>query len=308
MGEVRSYGKVLTFGSAGTERVIGKKCFFQEKVDGSQFSMRVDVNGRLSCRSKGQEIDPYGSYQKMFGEAVETAISLKDKLTPGFTYRCEYLQKPKHNALAYDRVPKQHLMVFDIEREDRTYLQPVEIEVESDRLGLEAVQLISIEPLETVAQVEKMLGTVSSLGGQKVEGVVIKPLIFTMHPEDKDKRIALKLVSPEFKEVHGHKTKDPNVTDPVLAMALEYNTPTRWNKALQHLKEDGHLNSDMTDIGKAIKEIQRDILEECLPEIKDRLFEIHRKAILNRVVYGFAEWYKAQLIQNLETNTQQAAE
>ena len=81
----------------------------EEKIDGSQFSMGVFGPDReLRCRSKGAQLNLYAP-EKMFIQAIETAKRLAPLLTEGYTYRCEYLQKPKHNALAYDRIPKDSL-------------------------------------------------------------------------------------------------------------------------------------------------------------------------------------------------------
>ena len=58
-------------------------------VHNSQFSMAV-LDGELTCRSKGANLI-IDAPQKMFSKGIETAVSLKDKLHPGWVYRGEYL-------------------------------------------------------------------------------------------------------------------------------------------------------------------------------------------------------------------------
>ena len=57
-----------------------------------------------------------GCNQKMFDKGAFTALRLFNEglLAPGVTYYGEYLQKPKHNTLCYDRVPKDNIIIFDV--------------------------------------------------------------------------------------------------------------------------------------------------------------------------------------------------
>jgi hypothetical protein len=69
----------------------------EEKVDGSQFSFGI-FNGELKARSKGAELI-IDAPEQMFSKAIVTVKELAPILHDGWTYRGEYLQKPKHNAL-----------------------------------------------------------------------------------------------------------------------------------------------------------------------------------------------------------------
>src|SRR5213075_47093 len=109
--------------------------------DGSQFSFGVDEAGVIHIRSKGVVMDldhPEG----MFNKAVVTVRELAHLLTPGWTYRAEFLQQPKHNALAYDRVPQRNLILFDIAVDTESYLGRGAKEVEAQRIGLEIVPVV----------------------------------------------------------------------------------------------------------------------------------------------------------------------
>ncbi len=116
MTNVPSYTKVFTLGSVGTERALLGEVIVQEKVDGSQFVFGIDEHGEVGCRSHRQQLVmdyPEG----MFKEAVEYVQRIAPKLAflngPIWFY-CEYLQKPKHNTLKYNRTPTNHLVLFDV--------------------------------------------------------------------------------------------------------------------------------------------------------------------------------------------------
>jgi hypothetical protein len=109
-----------------------------------------------------------------------------------------------------------------------------------------------------------------------------------------------KYVSESFKEVHRHNWKQDNPTtgDILLRLVEEYKTPARWNKAIQHLKENGTLLNDPADIGPLMKEINEDILKECRDEIKEKLFEYAWRHISRNLTRGFPEFYKQKLLES----------
>ena len=110
MDRIGSYSTVYNIGHKAIENLFSGPVLIEEKLDGSQFSMAL-TDGQLLCRSKNQQII-VDAPEKMFSKATETAKSLD--LHPGWIYRCEFLSKPKHNTLAYSRVPEKNLIVFDI--------------------------------------------------------------------------------------------------------------------------------------------------------------------------------------------------
>ncbi len=144
-----SYPSSFNLGHRAIKNLFDVPVVVEEKVDGSQFSfgkfpefhhLTGEPTGdyELKIRSKGcvMNID---APEKMFNKAAETVKAIADQLTVGWTYRAEYLQKPKHNTLVYTRVPNQHLIIFDINRGDQDYLSYDEKFAEAQRLGLECV-------------------------------------------------------------------------------------------------------------------------------------------------------------------------
>ena len=289
-----SYGKVYNLGHKAVTELFDGPVVIEEKVDGSQFSFGL-FDGEIKCRSRNKEMNiesPVG----MFQEAAITVAGLKDKLHPGWTYRGEYLRTPKHNALAYDRVPKGHIIIFDIAVGEEDYLPYIDKANEAERLGLEVVPIISAGKVESAEELEKFLERDSTLGGQKIEGVVIK----NYDRFGPDKKILMgKHVSEKYREMHdkkwvGERTGPRAIIDQISeALATE----ARWEKAVQHLRDRGELEGEPRDIGKLIVEAQNDIGEECEDMIKDMLYVWAIRNIRKGAVRGLAEWYKGKLLE-----------
>lgn len=264
----------------------------EEKLDGSQFSFGLFPDG-LRCRSKGAILNILAP-EKMFLLGVEAVKTLD--LTPGWTYSGEYFQRPKHNTLAYDRIPKNHVMIFDIRTGQEKYLKPEEREAECKRIGLEPIPILARGRIDRLELFRELLDTVSCLGGQKVEGVVCKN--YKKFGPD-GKALMGKFVSEAFKEVHGPEWKSQNPThaDIKTILANKYKSAARWNKAIQHLKEAGKLSNEPKDIGILIPEVRRDLLEECKAEISEQLFDWAWPHIERACSAGLPDFYKELLLK-----------
>ena len=245
-----------------------------------------------------QSIEPAGKID-CYDVEMEGGETLASFVAEGFiVHNC----KPKHNTLAYSRVPKKHIILFDVMTAPEVYLTPAEKRVEADRLGLECVPCFHEGTATLTAGVaETLLQMDSILGGTKVEGFVVKNYaLFTP-----DKKIAIaKYVSEAFKEKHQHEWKKTNPTqnDVVVHLIGELKTPARWQKAVQHLRDDGKLTETPQDIGALLKEIQADVLKEEAGEIKESLFKHFWPQIARGIIGGAPEWYKEQVgIVNLST-------
>jgi hypothetical protein len=141
----------------------------------------------------------------MFSRGIETVGALKDKLMPGWTYRGEFLGKPKHNALAYERVPAGFVILYDIDRAQEDYLDPVSLGIECDRLGLECVPTWIHKGLPPIEELKAWANETSCLGKVLREGVVIKSYgHFDPHTY---KTYMAKYVREEFKEQNSENWK-----------------------------------------------------------------------------------------------------
>ncbi len=287
-----SYPKIYAIGHSALKELFLDDVLIEEKIDGSQFSFCKMESG-LRCRSKGAQLNVEYP-ESMFREAVEIAKTLN--LRDGWTYRAEYLKTPKHNSLAYDRIPEKHLIIFDVNTAEEEYLQYEEKKNEATRIGLECVPILHNGRVDNPETLLALLDTTSILGGQKIEGFVIKN--YKRFGSDK-KALMGKYVSENFKEVHSKewKNSNPSTNDVIQKLILGLKTPARWNKAIQHIKERGELTQSPKDIGMLIKEVQFDIADECKEEIKDALYQFAIKHIQRGVVGGLPEWYKEELMR-----------
>lgn len=290
---IDSYPKVLSFGKPEVADILTGTVAIQEKVDGSQISFSRGPDG-ISIRSKGCDLIP-GACDKMFDVACEQILKLGDSLRECYTYRGEYLKKPKHNALAYDRTPKNNIVVFDIQDELGRFYWPNEVADEAKRLGLEYVPTIIVSS-PTKDDILGQMNKVSFLGGAKIEGVVVKNYL---RSGPFGGPLMAKHVSEEFKEVHrvNWKSANPSTREFVVALGEQYRTSARWSKALQHLKERGDLTSSTKDIPALMEEVGLDILEEEGEEIREKLFNFAWGTIRREATRGLVEWFKGQLLE-----------
>jgi hypothetical protein len=288
-----SYPSIYAIGHRYLNELLSGPVVVEEKVDGSQFSMCRLPCGLLQVRSKGQDIH-LGAVPQLFNHAVATAQALD--LQPGWVYRGEYLQKPKHNTLAYTRVPAKHVILFDVMTGPEVYLSRAEKEIEAARLGLEVVPCFFQGTLKGFADFEiaNFLSHESILGGCKVEGFVVK----NYDRFGIDKKILIgKFVSQEFKERHGGEWKkaNPGTQDVVQNLIVQLRTEARWRKQIQHLRDCGTLTDTPQDIGPLMRELATDLLKEETDFIRDTLFNHFIKQIQRGVAGGFPEFYKKEI-------------
>jgi len=293
-----NYGKIWALGSAGATGLLDGDVIVQEKIDGSQFSFGKH-EGQLFCRSKGANIE-IEAPEKMFVKAVEMVKRFKPALIPNATYRGEYLQKPKHNVLAYDRVPESNIILFDVQLFDGTFLNEDQVAFEAHKLGLEKVPTYFDGPGNalTPERLTEMLQRTSVLGGQKIEGVVIKNRLKFSSLDGT--LLKGKVVSEDFKEIHktDWKISNPGEKDILAVLGDSLRTPARWNKAIQHLRERGALTHSVKDIGPLMKELETDLDEECKADIIDQLYKWAFPKIKRKATFGFPEYYKQLLAES----------
>lgn len=290
---IRGYSSPFNLGHKALATLFNGVVTVQEKIDGSQFSFGL-VEGELECRSRGQRV--IKEEPGMFKLAVETAQELAQQglLIEGYIYRGEFLQKPKHNTLVYARVPKGNIILFDIDRGDQCYLPFNEVAEIAKAMDLECVPSLEIGGKPTMEQLEEWMQRESVLGNTTIEGLVFKN--YEEFGRD-SKTLMGKYVSEKFREKHGGDWKKRNPGGKAFAATLteQYATEARWAKARQHLQEQGKLENEMRDIPKLMQEINRDVLEDCGDEIREKLFKHFWKQISRGLTRGMPEWYRETL-------------
>jgi len=284
---ITGYPKIYHLGHKDVAGIFDGQVVLEEKVDGSQLSFMVE-NNNIVAKSHNQ-IFNINNPQKLFAHACATFIGLfkSGKLLDMHTYRGESLCKPKHNVLNYDRVPNGGIIIFDIESPGG-YYSPEQKKKICDSIGLECVPVLHVCDQEiTMETIQKLLETTSVLGGQKIEGIVIKNYV---------NNLFAKYVSESFKEVAGNnREKNKVFSEPIKEIGARYRSVPRWNKAIIHLKEDGKINGDPSDIGTIIRAVLDDVQLECIDEIKAALFSAHWKGLSCEIISGLPQWYKESL-------------
>ena len=288
------YPKVYAVGHNAVSNIFDDVVLIEEKIDGSQFSFGR-FGDELKMKSKGAIV--YPESPGMFKLAVESVKSRFHILKDGWTYRGEYLVKPKHNTLCYDRVPIDNIILFDINTGEETYMSYREKKYEANRLGYEVVPNLEYCMVKEPSFLLSFLDRKSILGGVSIEGVVVKN--YNKYTSD-GKAMFAKYVSEKFKEKHRNSwgISNPKSNDIVEIISTALRTDARWRKAIYRLRDDRQLENDPKDIGKLLKAVQDDIEEECSEEIKENLYKWAIKNILRKTVYGFPEFYKKYLLES----------
>lgn len=292
---ISSYSDIFAMGHKAIAELFADPVIVEEKIDGSQISFGR-VNGQLLMRSKGKQLVVLAP-EKMFANAVDAVSQVFHLLPEGVIFRGEYLQSEKHNTIKYDRVPKNHIVIFDIDQGNQDYLSHERKAYMAKVLGFETVPLLFSGRIESVEQIKALVPATSLLGGAQPEGIVIKS--YTRFGPDK-KILMGKYVRPEFQEAHATEWKktNPVQSDIIDALIQAYKTEARWEKAVQHLRDAGKLEQAPKDIAALLGEVEADIEKECAEEIKDKLWRWAWPKIARGTRAGMPEWYKNRLLEN----------
>jgi hypothetical protein len=264
-------------------------CEITEKIDGSQISWRKK-NGELSIYSKNYQIYPsLKPVQKTFKPAVTYLLSICDKIAVGYIYYGETLATPRHNVIRYSRIPNNNLVLWAVnDLPLNKWLNQFELKHEAKSLSIEY-----LIPLNT----EEDPVNESCLGGV-IEGVVYSYLI-----NNSRDIIKFKKVNEAFYEIRQQSKENKNLlrgaqTDTWGEFKNRFKTEARWNKAIQHLRDQGVLENKESDIGLLCKETMCDILLEEEKTIQDFFNKTFRKELLKHAITGLADYYKNYLIEN----------
>ena len=312
-----AYPKVLALGDRNVADIFDGVVEISEKIDGSQIGFGMEhccPEGRCACegvrqnyvlviRSHHREFyrDGWlGNEDKMFAPAVASieAIRYELDLRPGWMFYGETLSKPHHSTLVYDRVPRGNISLFGVQIADGTWLEHPTMMAWAAQLHMDFVPMLYQGANGNVHAAFELLETSSILGGQTVEGVVIKRYI----PEGRlifgvpQYVLAAKYVTERFKEVHKDSwTKDNTAKGGVEKLCADVRTEARWNKAVHHLRERGEFDGTVRMIGPLMREVASDLELEETEALKDALWKLYRGDILRSSTSGFPEWVKQQI-------------
>jgi hypothetical protein len=276
----------------------------EEKTDGSQFRIHIDPEGKATCGSRQMNFEEAG-IDKNFLRGVDHIKNTANNVigiipNTSIDIFAEILNSPHHNTLTYGRVPKNHIMLFDVlfngkEWGDRNAKKSI-----AEALEVEIIpQLWKGNGSEiTKDLIDQLLLQESVLGKVTIEGIVFKNYSkfynFDKYPFMAGKFLCGKLVRQEFKEANREGWASKNgQTIPQLIESLR--TEARFAKAVQHLKDRAELTNTMRDLPAVIKEIQKDVLEEEGERLKEIIWNKAWGEIRGGLAKGVPEFYKAQL-------------
>lgn len=292
---IQAYPKIFTIGTDYISNIFDNNVEISEKVDGSQFNFGK-INNELFMRSKGAQLFAENP-EPMFRHGIDHVLSIQHRIPNNTIFFCEYLKKPKHNTLAYDKIPKNHLVLFAVCGTDQKFHS--QLQTFSEPLEIDSIPILYNGLVDNVDKLMSFLETESYLGGTDVEGIVVKnysmPFLLgrQLIPV-----MAGKFVSEKFKEVHRNTWGKKHTGKGRWETFKEsFCTEARWQKSVQHLCDSGLLESSPRDIGSLIREVQRDIIEEEKENIKNFLWKEFGKEVIRSATKGFPEWYKLLLAE-----------
>ena len=292
--------------------------FIQEKIDGSQLSFTRQPIAAAAASDGETRLHFYcGKAAKtgdavLFAKVVAMVRSVEQQLSEGVTYHCEYVGKLRHNVVDYGRLPRMYLVLYDVQDVDGRFLQPSEMAVEADRLGLECAAVLADHSSQPQPDVNPVVlarslldsGLQSQLGGD-AEGVVLKHHNYQhvkysgqwRNGQLEEKRATvelvnkkLKLVSEQFKESRTVKRDKSQLTPTAFLrwIGQHYNTTARLRKGVQRLrdKHDITYNSECDTSEKAAYE------QRLCTELDEDLMKEYGTVVRSYIAVEFHEFAK----------------
>jgi len=288
------YPKILELGATPILDIFKHDVIVEEKVDGSLFRIGKTDKGDFFMGSKSVDIYEE-NIPKMFEKVCEYGLKIKDKVPNGFAFFCEYLEKPKHNVLVYERIPKNYLMLFEVW--DGKRFSSKEKEKWAKKFNIEASPILFKGEIKSVEDIEHLLEKESFLGKEKVEGLIVKNYRDFYLLGGKAQPMFGKYVREQFKERHEKEWKTKTTKGKLESYIESFRNENRWMKAIFHLRDKQKLEFDPRDIGKLLKELEEDIKSEEAENIKEYLYKNYIDQIVRTATKGFPEFYKKWLLE-----------
>lgn len=291
-----------TWGGTGPE-AENHLWYFEEKIDGSQFSFYVDGEG-LHGFCRGSTVDPRNS---TFANTIDllTVHSKVVEFNPNLRYDGEAIRAKRHNVVQYDRTPSFYFVLYDIYHlGDRRWFSLDEKRSEAKRLGLEMVQVVyeNHDPECSPTDVGRRLlqdieeERLTSMLGGRPEGLVLKH----HHFFSRDKYVAtkMKLVTEAFKESHVLKQPPKEQVTPdsaIQEIGKAFALPARFQKGFQRLSDRQELSGDIDkDFKKIIEDLDADLEKEYGLELREYLWAELRSFVYRATRAGLREWLTAK--------------
>ena len=297
--------RIPDLGLRGTRALMepGHNCVVEEKIDGAQMTFGVS-DGQLAAYSRRHALH-LGRIPLRFRNVMAALGAVASVMEPGLSYRAEVVNRPQSVTLAYDRVAANFAVLFDVTRADGSFLDAEARARWAEKLGLDCVPVLHQGEVTPALLTDLIANSVPLLGGERIEGVVVKSA-----DDLSAERMMGKFVADDFKEAHI--VDWSGSTDPrsmVQSLAFSVATPARFNKMVQAMAEDGVLTGTRADIGEFCRRTIANVAEEQGEELLEqwnRYWESRPKANhtgaarmtkdLNRQVNDTAAiWFRTEL-------------
>jgi hypothetical protein len=313
MQNINAYPSIDTLSVKSTRNWLENenyKYYIEEKIDGSQLSIVIDNDGKLSFYNKNKRAGMNNSFEKAI-TMLNFKYDNKNILNPDYTYYGESVCRIKHNVCVYERTPKFYFILYDIfNNVSNEYVSSEIKKLEADRVGFEIVQTLyqNTDPNQNPYDIcEKLInqiesGEIKSCLGGTIEGVVLKHHAFIK----KGNPVAtkLKLVTTKFKERHSIKQPKTELSadDFLISLGNSFCTEARFHKAYQHLIENNTINPENIknkDRDKIIMELNSDFDKEYKDELKELLYTEFSPLLKKLAREGSGNWFtKTYLPEN----------
>jgi hypothetical protein len=292
-----SYQKIFHLGDPHVEALLHGPVVIQEKVDGSQFRWQK-VDGELRFGSHHVNFGDAHPPDKLFMSAVAYLSGIADRIPEDIVFFGEVLEKPKHNTIAYERIPTNHIMLFDVfSTTTQSWLDPARV-IRDCNLEIDGPRVLSEGRGEdyTLESIEKILASQSYLGGAVIEGVVVKN--YSQPSADRFHQIGFcagKMVRASFREENAQNWQGHgSIVDQI---SLRFKTTARFEKAYIHARDAGEIESSMRDMVPLLRWMDLDIEEEVKEAAMEMFWADSKREIEKRLKSGMAEWLKAKLLE-----------
>lgn len=302
------YPKINASHKLGQESILDGEVVLEEKTDGSQFRISITSDGfefgskRVEFNQRGVDsnfrlgVNTFTENNKNFDDDNRIGADVK-----AVHFFGEYFKSEKQNTIKYDRMPKNHIMLFDVAIE--YYNKPMhwcnndQVDIWANDLEIEAVPVLGTGTF-TMEQVKELAEQESVLGGSKREGVIIKArnrqYNTTLASLAEHPWMIAKYVRPEFQE--DNRAEHPGNKGKLQELCEAYNNPNIWKKSVARLRDESQLEGSMKDLAKIIPDVMKDVESEWKETIMNDLWKIYGKDIIKHSVKGVPQWYQEQLI------------
>lgn len=281
--------------------------FIEEKIDGTQLSFQRRGDA-VEFRNRSKVIPNEALGNWCYDNAVRSIKRLADRLNPAYTYHGEAVCKRRHNVVAYGGTPLKFWICYGICDGER-HLDRTATEAECARLGLGCVKVLyanenpddrdpTPKVLEIVARIEA--GEIEScLGGNVIEGVVVKHNAAWHVRSKSHKHIQFKHVTSAFKERHGERRPPlagydaDSLMDYLARLGRGFALPAVYQKAAQHIREDPAGKTTIS-VASLAREVERDIRKENGQDIAEAIAEAFMPIVTRHATAGIAQWLSEQ--------------